>query len=336
VQSFSSDLASFLAKLPMAGVCREYPNMLQQVLNGPEDLKTPKQLHPAFYGCFDWHSSVHGHWMLVKLLKLFRLDEDREIRGLLNANLSEENLKQEADYLDRPNTQSFERPYGWGWLLQLAQELEGWDDEDGKMWREAIRPLESRFVERFLSFFPKQTYAVRGGTHSNSALGLTFAFDYAVELNRTDLKLMVEERARSYYLADTAYQTSQEPSGADFLSPCLIEANLMRRVLSAEEFTNWFHRFLPELKGATTILTPATVSDRSDPQIGHLDGLNLSRAWCMFGIAGVLPPTDPYRAMLINAAESHADEGLKNIATGDYMGEHWLASFAVYLLSHEG
>lgn len=328
--------ASSLAKLPLKCVRKEYPNKLDHVMNDKGEVQSPRALHPAFYGCFDWHSSVHGHWMLVRLLKTFpNLPEAAEIRAALNENLSAANLQGEIAYLQQPNRQSFERTYGWAWLLKLAEELHGWNDADGKQWATNLKPLADALVTRYVNFLPKQTYPIRTGVHPNTAFGLAFALDYAKTIGEQKLVDLITERSRTYYGKDTNYPAAWEPGGEDFFSPSLMEADLMRRVMKPAEFQKWFAAFLPELtKGdPKSLLLPAVVADRSDPKIVHLDGLNLSRAWCMRSIAAALPTNDPRRKILLNAANSHAKDALANIASGDYAGEHWLASFAVYLLS---
>jgi hypothetical protein len=274
--------------------------------------------------------------MLVRLLRLFPdLPEKEQIRAALAENLTAKNLQAEADYFARPNSQSFERPYGWAWILKLAEELHGWDDPDAKQWSKNMQPLVDAIVARYLSYFPKQTYPIRTGVHPNTAFGLAFALDYARAVGHKSLQESVGERSRTYFAKDAGVPAAWEPGGADFFSPSLMEADLMRRVLPAAEFHTWLRRFLPELaKGEPkTLFTPATVTDRSDPQIVHLDGLNLSRAWCMRGIAGALPKDEPARKVLADSAARHAEAALRHVASGDYAGEHWLASFAVYLLS---
>jgi hypothetical protein len=332
----NQEQASLFARLALKGLQKEYPNKPADVLNGETDILGPRSMHPAFYGCFDWHSSVHGHWMLVRLLRQFPdLPEKKQIRTALAENLTAKNLQAEADYFARPNTQSFERPYGWAWLLKLAAELHDWDDPDGKEWSKNLKPLADIIAARYVSYFPKQTYPIRGGVHPNTAFGLSFAFDYAVAVGDKPLRELVEERSRTYYLKDAAVPAAWEPDGADFFSPSLLEADLMRRVLPEADFRNWLQRFLPDLaKGEPrSLLEPAKVTDRSDPQIVHLDGLNLSRAWCMRSIAAALPKDDPARKVLTEAANRHAEAALRHVASGDYAGEHWLASFAVYFLS---
>ncbi|MEO6457033.1 MAG: DUF2891 domain-containing protein [Chloroflexia bacterium] len=327
---------SLFARMALDGIQREYPNKLDHVINGPDDLQSPQALHPAFYGCFDWHSAVHSHWMLVRLLReLPALPEVSEIRTALNENLSKEHLLVETEYLSQPNRRSFERTYGWTWLLKLADELYTWDDPDGQRWSRNLQPLAEVFVQRYLDFLPRQTYPIRTGTHPNTAFGLVFALDYAKTIGHNELESLIVQRSLDYFSRDTDCAASNEPSGADFLSPCLIEAELMRRVLASEEFGPWLNRFLPGLsKGEPrNLFTPATVADRTDPQIVHLDGLNLSRAWCMRNIASALSKNEPVYGVLADAATRHAKAALPHIASGNYMGEHWLASFAALMLS---
>ncbi len=328
--------ASAFARLALKGIQKEYPNKLGIVLNGAADVKGPKALHPAFYGCFDWHSSVHGHWMLVRLLRLFPdLPERKQIRAVLAEHLTAQNLKAEAEQFTKPNQQSFERPYGWAWLLKLAEELHTWDDPEGRVWSKNLKPLADTLVARYLAFFPKQTYPIRSGVHPNTAFGFAFALDYARAVGDRRLRELIEERSRTYYGKDADIPARWEPDGADFFSPSLMEADLMRRVLPPAEFQAWFRRFLPGAAKAAPrpLFEPATVADRTDPQIVHLDGLNLSRAWCMRSLAAALPSDDPARQALAASAARHAAAGLRHIASGDYVGEHWLASFAVYMLA---
>jgi hypothetical protein len=325
--------AARFADLALGGIKREFPNAPGLVLNDGRDALTPRQLHPAFYGCFDWHSSVHGHWMLARLLRTFpNLPQAAAIRQAINANLSAANLQMEVDYFKGPNRRSFERTYGWTWLLKLAEELSTWADPDAAAWAQNLRPLVDVIVSGYLDFLPKQTYPIRVGTHPNTAFGLAFALDYARACGQRDLEALVVQRSLDYFGRDADYPAAWEPGGNDFLSPALIEADLMTRVLPPAKYAVWFGHFLPQLP--ESLLTPATVSDRSDLQLVHLDGLNLSRAWCMFRIAANLPETDNFvRDVLLAAAERHTQAGLAYVASGHYGGEHWLASFAVYLLS---
>lgn len=324
--------ASNLAALPLKGLGQEYPNKLDHVTNDRGDVRSPRSLHPAFYGSYDWHSCVHGHWMLVRLLKTYPdLPEAEAIRTILRENLTAENIQMEVAYLQQPGRKTFERPYGWGWLLKLAEELHTWTDPEGQEWAANLAPLAEDIVGRYLDFLPRQTYPIRSGVHSNTALGLTFALDYARAVDNAELETLVMERSLDYYGADVDYPAAWEPGGDHFLSSALTEADLMWRVLPRAQFREWFHRFMPEIPAA--ILVPAQVADRSDPKIVHLDGLNLSRAWAMRGIAAALAEDDPTRQILLASAHRHGAEALGHVASGDYAGEHWLASFAVYLLS---
>jgi hypothetical protein len=327
---------SSFAKLALKAIQQEYPNKPEHIMNGPADVRGPRALHPAFYGSFDWHSSVHGHWMLVRLLRLFPdLPEGRQIREVLAAHLTAANLQAEADYFAQPNRQSFERTYGWAWLLKLAEEVHDWDDQQGRQWSRNLEPLAGAIVAKYLAFLPKQTYPIRTGMHPNTAFGLALALDYARAVDQKPLRAIIEERSRTYFGGDVDIPAAWEPSGADFLSPSLTEADLMRRVLPQAEFRAWLHKFLPDLAAGKpkALLTPAVVTDRSDPQLVHLDGVNLSRAWCMKSIAAALPADDPARQVLADSASRHAEAALQHVASGEYAGEHWLASFAVYLLS---
>jgi hypothetical protein len=328
----SLDQAAHFARLALDCVQRELPNSIQHLINGPDDVRRPRELHPAFYGCLDWHSAVHGHWLLVRLLRTVPgLPAAAQIRAALDANLTAGNIAAEVAYFAAPHRQSYERPYGWAWLLQLAAELHGWDDDGARRWAAQLAPLTEVIVARYLGFLPKQTYPVRTGVHANTAFGLAFALDYARATEHRALAALIVERATAYYAADRDAPAAWEPGGEDFLSPSLVEADLMRRVLPAGELAGWLHGFLP--RGLPPALrAPAIVSDRSDGKLAHLDGLNLSRAWCLRALANALPAHDALRAELAAAADVHATAGLANVATGDYMGEHWLASFAVYLL----
>jgi hypothetical protein len=328
--------ASAFAKLALKGASKEYPHKPGIVFAGAADVKSPKALHPAFFGCFDWHSAVHGHWLLVRVLKAYPdLPEAKEIRAVLADHLTESNIKAEADYFSRNDAKSFERPYGWNWLLKLAEELHTWDDPDAKKWAANLKPLAQVIATRYVEHFPKQTYPIRAGVHSNTAFGLSFAHDYATTVGDAKLRGAIEERALAYYGKDYDAPARWEPDGADFLSPSLCEADLMRRVLPPVEFSAWFAKYLPgaEKGEPKNLFEPATVTDRTDPQLVHLDGLNLSRAWCVRSVLAALPKDAPSRGALAASAARHAEAGLKHIASGDYAGEHWLASFAVYMLS---
>jgi len=328
--------ASHFAGLALKCIQKQYPNKPDHTINDKDDVRSPREMHPAFYGCLDWHSTVHGHWMLVHLLKLFpNLPESKQIRAALDANLGEKNIAGEVAYLKQPSRASFERTYGWAWLLKLAEELRAWNDEDGRRWSRNLQPLADAFVEKYLAFLPKQNYPIRTGVHPNTAFGLAFALDYARAAGDQKLESLIVERAQTYYGHDVNYPASWEPGGEDFFSPALMEADLMRRVMNKPNFMSWLRKFLPDLtrNQPKALLEPAVVTDRTDPKLVHLDGLNLSRAWCMASIANALPSNDPLQQILAKSATAHANAALPFIASGNYEGEHWLASFAVYLLT---
>jgi hypothetical protein len=328
--------ASHFAALALKCIQKEFPNKPDHTINDQDDVRRPREMHPAFYGCLDWHSTVHGHWMLVHLLKLFpNLPESKQIRAALEANLSEKNIAGEMAYLKQPSRASFERTYGWAWLLKLTEELRGWNDKDGRRWSKNLQPLADAFVEKYLAFLPKQNYPIRTGVHPNTAFGLAFALDYARAAGDKKLEALIVERAQTYYGHDVNYPAGWEPGGEDFFSPALMEADLMRRVLAKPDFVSWLRKFLPDLtrNQPKALLEPAVVTDRTDPKLVHLDGLNLSRAWCMASIANALPSNDPLQRILAKSASAHANAALPYIASGNYEGEHWLASFAVYMLT---
>lgn len=333
--SLTSQGASFLAKLPLYCIQVEYPNKTGHSIEAEADAKmTPKELHPAFYGCLDWHSSVHGHWMLVKLLKNFKnLPEEAEIRKVLAESFGADKMKAEAAYFTKYKlSRTFERTYGWAWLLKLDEELHTWDDPQAREWHQNLRPLTEQIVNLWTAFLPKQTYPNRTGVHPNTAFGLVFALDYARTVKNTNFEKQIVEKAKYFYLNNTNASAIQEPDGSDFLSPSLEVADLMRRILPQADFLKWFNGFMPAA-GLKNITQPPVVSDRSDMQIIHLDGLSLSRAWCMKGIAKALPKNDPRRAQLLKSAQNFINLTLPQIASGEYGGEHWLGSFAVYALS---
>ena len=324
--------ASRFAALVLSCARREYPNKLDHVMASAAEVRSPRELHPSFYGCFDWHSAVHGHWMLVRLLHGFPdLPEAAEICRLLDENLAPDRVQLEVAYFTQEGRRSFERTYGWAWLLKLATELKGGDSPETLRWSNQLQPLTQAVVTAFESFLPKQTYPIRVGVHANTAFSLSLALDYARLSGDRVLEALVLERARTYYLKDRSGPLSWEPGGEDFLSPCLEEAALMAKVLPSREFVPWVEGFLPDLLKHGG-LEPAVVSDRTDPKIVHLDGLNLSRARALRELAAALPPRDPRRAGLEQAALRHANASLPHIASGNYEGEHWLATFAVRLL----
>ncbi|MBK5269410.1 MAG: DUF2891 domain-containing protein, partial [Bacteroidia bacterium] len=286
------------------------------------------------YGCFDWHSCVHGHWMLIRLLKLFpNMPESAAIRAAINKTITKENILKEVQYFEMPLTGSWERTYGWAWLLKLDEELFTWDNEDGKRWHNYLQPLTQKILQVWTTFLPKQTYPNRTGVHPNTAFGLVFALDYASTEKNTAFGKAIIESAKRIYAKDTNAPALWEPDGSDFLSPSLEEADLMRRVLSKNEFIAWFNKFFTEQSLKHLTILPV-VSDRTDLQIVHLDGLSFSRSWCMKGIASLLPSTDSRKKMLLTSAKHHLETALPNVVSGNYGGEHWLASFAVYALMY--
>jgi hypothetical protein len=327
-QELTAEQVDTFASLALGCVDTSYPYKTGHVLTGKDSLAEPRTFHPVFYGCFDWHSAVHGHWTLVRLLRLYP-DHPKaaQIRKVLDGRFTADAFKQEAAFFDRPQTRSFERPYGWAWLLRLAQELHTWKDEDAARWAKNIAPLENAIASRLKDYLPKLSWPIRTGVHPNTAFALAMALDYAEATGKGDLASLIRKRARAYYVSDENCPVDYEPSGEDFFSPCLLEADLMRRVLPAEAFSKWLDGFLPRLKDGDLggLSEPATVSDASDPKIVHLDGLNLVRAWTMDGIAHALADEDARRKRLLRLASRHADVGSGRVASGHYEGEHWLA-----------
>jgi hypothetical protein len=321
---------------------REYPNKLDHVMNEACEVRSPRELHPVFFGSLDWHSCVHGYWLMVRALRLApTLAQEGAIRELFDRRFTAANVGAEVEYLRQPLRGTFERTYGWAWLLKLGAELrlgaeKAAGDERGAAmarWGQTLEPLTRAFAEMYVKYLPKATYPIRVGTHNNSAFGLALALDYAEAAKHGALKDLIVTKANAWYAKDAGCP-AWEPDGTDFLSPALMEAECVRRVLPAGEFVPWLDRFLPNLakREPATLFTPAFVSDRTDGQITHLDGLNLSRAWCWRAIARALPAGDPRRALGENAAAIHLDAALPHV-TGDYMGEHWLATFALLAMS---
>jgi hypothetical protein len=320
----TSAIASKFANLALDHLTREYPNKLTHSLAGPQDVQGPRALHPIFYGSYDWHSCVHGYWLILRLLERFPdLPEASRIVAVVDHHFTEANVAGERAYLDLPHNRGFERPYGWGWLLALSAQIDALKLPQAARWSKIFAPLTDIFVERFEEFLPKATYPLRVGTHFNMAFALALTLDFARQTSRESLAALVVETARRWYLNDVACQ-AWEPAGDEFL---------MRRVLPAGQFLDWFSAFLPELavRQPATLFVPATVTDRSDGKIAHLDGLNLSRAWCQRSLAHALPADDARHAVLNEAAELHLASALAHVA-GDYMGEHWLATFAALAL----
>jgi hypothetical protein len=322
-------------------ITREYPYMPYLIVTGPGPIPTHRELHPAFYGSFDWHSCVEMHWAIIRLLRRFPASESAttsKARTTLGDLLSEEHLAQEVAFFANSNHRGLERPYGWGWLLTLAHELETWDDPDSCRWAAAVAPLADLLAANITAWLPKLTYAQRVGVHANTAFGLSRCYDFAhLRAAQGDRALLdaIEEAATRWFSADADYPAHYEPSGADFLSAALSEAELMMRILDQEAFPGWLQRFLPGLSAGkpATLFTPATVSDPTDGQIAHLHGLNLSRAWAFTRLAEGLPDGDGRGAPLLIAAERHAEASLPHVAGSDYMVEHWLAAYATLLLS---
>ncbi len=323
--------ASHLASLPLKCITQQFPYKTGITYSSDSLIIHPIHYHPAFYGCFDWHSSAHGHWMLVKLVKLFPdMPEANTIRSLLTSQLSSENVQTELRIFRDKNNKSFERTYGWAWILQLQKELLEWNDTLGIKLSENLRPLAWHFSEEYRNFLIKLVYPIRVGEHSNLAFGLRMAWDYAVMANDDSLKSSITEAAIRFYAKDENCPITWEPGGTDFLSPCLEEADLMWRILPAEAYTRWIKKFLPLLFKADFTLPVGEVRDRSDGRLVHLDGLNFSRAWCLYGIAAHV--TNNHQRIR-SQAEKHLAAALPHVASGEYMGEHWLASFAVYALT---
>ena len=297
------------------------------------DALGPRTLHPIFYGSFDWHSCVHGYWLLASIYRQYpAVPQAAAIRALFDAHITEANVAIEAAYAEHPARAGFERPYGWAWLLALSAELHRHDTAAGKAWAKTMRPLALVFERRFLEFLPKATYPIRAGTHFNTAFALTLAHDYAQQLDATTLRSAMNDAAERWFANDVD-APAWEPGGDDFLSATLVEAVCMQRAHTQAAFDLWFNQFLPHIAGRlpATLFTPATVSDRTDGKIAHLDGLNLSRAWCWRLLAAPLPENDPRKAIMMTAAQEHLHASLPHVA-GDYMGEHWLATYAFLAL----
>jgi len=332
-------LVARFARLALACVHQEYPNKISHVLSADADARPPRELTPAFYGCYDWHSSVHGHWLLARIARQSpESPQAEDARRALARSLTRENLAAEVAYLEGKGRVSFERPYGLAWLLQLAAELREWTSPEAKAWAEALAPLERAAAARIREWLPKLTKPVRIGEHSQTAFGLGLVLDWARTAGAAEMEMLVLSRSREFYGKDLACPLDYEPSGEDFLSPCLGEADLMRRVLPSADFARWLTGFLPTLPhdGRADWLAPGIVTDPTDPKLAHLDGLNLSRAWMLEGIASRLPENDPRIHGLRAAAALHRDKGLAAVTGEHYEGGHWLGTFAVYLVTGRG
>ena len=330
---FDSPLASRFARIALANVVAEFPNKLDHLMSTPADVKRPSILHPVFYGSYDWHSSVHMHWTLVTLLQRFPdLPEAGTIAARLDAHFTAEKIAVECAYLDGAGSRAFERPYGWAWLLKLsaALHLAGRSDARAARWRDLLQPLADRFVARMLDYLPRADFPSRGGMHGNSAFAMMLALDYAEAAEAGALREAIDAKALLWFGGDRDYPIAYETSSEDFLSGGLIEAALMRRALEGRRFTGWWNTFLPPSTSLAHWMTPVRVADRSDPRIAHLDGLNLSRAWCWSLLLDAMP--DALRPAIDAAIDAHLDASLPHAAQGEYVGTHWLASFALLAL----
>jgi hypothetical protein len=332
-------LSARFAGLALDCVHRQYPNKISHVLTSDADAKPPKSLYPVFYGCFDWHSSVHGHWLLVRLLRTssdsFSPEFRQSIMDALQQSFTAEGVAGEVIYFDNEDRKAFERPYGLAWFLQLTAELRLWDDPQAAEWLGTLMPLEAVIVQRIKSWVPKLAYPIRVGTHNQSMFAFGLMLDWAQVSGDSEMQSLLTERSLAFHKNDLNCPISYEPSGEDFLSPCLMEADLMRRVLPADEFPLWLSGFLPEIPtdGSTDWLVPGIVNDPTDGKLVHLDGVNLSRAWNLKNISAALGEGDPRVSSLQGVADTHANEGIANVSSDNYAGSHWLASFATYLIT---
>ena len=325
--------AARFAQLALDCVHKEYPNKIAHFMTGDADLKPPRQLTPAFYGCYDWHSSVHGHWLLARVIKLFPKSEVAgKARAALALSLTAPNIATEVAYITAPGRESFERPYGLAWLLQLAAELRTSEDPQLREWSATLAPLETAAANKLSTWLPKLSYPIRIGEHDQTAFGFGLVWDWAQTTRNSSMQALLREKAQQFYLPDKICPLAYEPSGQDFLSPCLAEADFVRRVLGPREFARWLTAFLPQVPiDATTAWLPvARITDRTDPKLAHLDGLNLSRAWMLEGIADGLPTEDKRRDALRAAARLHTDASLGAVTSDHYVGSHWLGTFALY------
>jgi hypothetical protein len=340
VPMLDADAADRFAQLALRCVHLEYPNKIAHTLASDADVRPPRELTPAFYGCYDWHSSVHGHWLLARLAKQFPAAPfAAQARSALARSLTPAHIAGEVAYFQAPGRASYERPYGLAWLLQLAAELRTWDDPQARAWVQNLAPLEQEAARRLRAWLPKLHYPIRVGEHSQTAFAFGLVRDWASVTQDAEMLQLIDARSRAFYGADVNCPLAYEPSGEDFLSPCLAEADLMRRVLPAREYGKWLQRFLPQLPTRPSTqawLAPGVVTDRTDPKLAHIDGLNLSRAWMLLGIAAGLPAGDRRIPSLHAAAEKHAAAALPAVTGEHYEGGHWLGTFAVYLTTRAG
>ena len=333
------EAAGRFAKLALTCVAQEYPNKISHVLNSAADAKTPHELTPAFFGCMDWHSAVHGHWLLARLARTFPTSPfAKDAMGALNTSITPEHIAGEVVYLNGTGRETFERPYGLAWLLQLAQELREWNSPEAQQLSRTLAPLEAATAARISSWLPKLAYPIREGEHAQTAFAFGLILDWARSVHNTAMEKTIVSKIKEFHVKDRACPLAYEPSGQDFLSPCLAEADVLRRVIGPDEFAAWLTGFLPQIpKTATAAWLPiGVVTDKSDGKLAHLDGLNLSRAWMLEGIASGLPAADVRRKALLAAAKTHADSGLASVTGAHYEGGHWLGSFATYLVTRRG
>lgn len=336
---FDLAAAERFAGLALDCIHREYPNKIAHVMDSDEDVKPPRELTPAFYGCFDWHSAVHGHWLLVRLTRMFPHGSfTSKTRTGIARSLTPANIAREVRYLEGKGRATFERPYGLAWLLQLAAELREWDDPQAHDWSETLKPLEAAAANRLKEWLPKLSYPIREGEHAQTAFAFGLILDWARISDDSEMENLLISRINALYRKDRDCPLSYEPSGQDFLSPCIAEADLMRRVMPANEYSDWLKEFLPSIPedGSGDWLAVGVVTDPTDGKLAHLDGLNLSRAWMLEGIASALPENDPRIAALQAGAAIHRESGLKAVTGEHYEGGHWLGSFAVYLVTQRG
>jgi hypothetical protein len=338
-EPLSVELAERFSALALTCVHQEFPNKISRTTDTAEEIGRPMDLFPVFYGCFDWHSAVHGHWMLVRLLRTAPDGAWKdEARAKLAQSFTEKNIAGEIANFARPARGSWERPYGLAWFLQLTAELREWDDPQAKIWLERLKPLESDIAESLKTWLPNLAYPIRLGTHNQSAFAFGLIWDWAKVSGDAEMQTLIREKSLAFHKNDVNCPLSYEPSGEDFLSPCLMEADLMRRVLPDDEFSSWLSAFMPDIPtdGSSDWLAPGIVKDASDGKLVHLDGVNLSRAWNLYNIAGALPNSDPRRAALIASAKRHEEVGIAAVSDTHYSGSHWLASFATYLKTSRG
>ncbi len=339
-QSISPELAERFTALALTCVHQEFPNKISRTTDTAEAIGRPKEIFPIFFGCFDWHSSVHGHWLLVRLLRVGPQDAVWREAAIakLNKSFTAENLSGEVANFSRPARGSWERPYGLAWFLQLMTELREWEDPQAKKWLTILHPLETEIAASLKAWLPKLAYPIRLGTHNQSAFAFGVMLDWARVSGDAEMEQLIIERAKAFHMQDANCPMAYEPSGEDFLSPCLMEADLMRRILTDEEFSKWLTNFLPKIPrdGSDNWLNPGIVKDASDGKLVHLDGVNSSRAWNLYNIARALPEGDRRKAALVATADTHATVGVAAVSAEHYSGSHWLASFATYLMTDRG